>query len=124
VQPPDIDIAGSHVVMRRHHEVRQGRLIARCHQRIFRRQLTHLAHDPVRSQRGQQVELAATRRFGAPVGQIDDLALGLAGNRRMRRVDKAGEGFGGNPEPAGRSPFISCCTTAQWPSSVTIKPWR
>ena len=66
----------------------------------------HLAHDPVRAQRGQQVELASARSFGAPVGQIDDLALGLAGNRRMRRVDKAREAFG-EPMVAPRLPAVA-----------------
>ena len=50
--------------------------------------------------------MAAARSFGAPVGQIDELALGLAGNRRMRRVDKAGEAFG-EPMVAPRLPAVA-----------------
>ena len=51
------------------------------------------------------VELASARRLGAPVDQIDDLALGLARNRRMRRVHKAREAFG-EPMVAPRLPAV------------------
>ena len=52
------------------------------------------------------MELAAARGFGAPIGQIDDLAMGLAGNRRMRRIDKARETFG-EPMIAPRLPKVA-----------------
>ena len=108
MQPPDIDVAGPHIVMRRHDQMRQYRLVGLCRRRGIarRRQPAHLAHDPVRPERGQQIELAAARWLGAPVGEIDDLAPGLAGNRRMRRVDKAGEAFG-EPMVAPRLPAVA-----------------
>jgi hypothetical protein len=73
VQPPDIDIAGSHIVMGWHDQMGQLRLSGRWCRRIARRrQLSYLAHDPVGSQRGQQVELAAARGFGAPIREIGE----------------------------------------------------
>jgi hypothetical protein len=107
VQPPEIDIAGPHIVMRRHDQMRQQRLSGPGRQPFVRsRRSTHLTHDPVRPQRGQQVELASARGFGAAVGQIDDLSLGLAGNRRMRRVNKATKAFR-DPMVAARLPAVA-----------------
>ena len=48
----------------------------------------------LRTERRQDVELAAARCLGAAVGQIDDLALPLAVDRCVRGVDKAAQTLG------------------------------
>ena len=69
-----------------------------------------------RAKEASRSSLPWREAFDTPVGQTDDFALVIACNRRMRRVEEAGEA-------CLRSPFILCYTTAQWPS-VTKKPCR
>ena len=47
--------------------------------------------DLVRSQDGQQSELRLARRFGPPVGKIDDFSLPGSLDCRMRIIDEAGQ---------------------------------
>ena len=68
-------VLGAHVVMRRHDEMRQQRLLdgrRRASSPSSRRQL---ASDAVRAERAEELELTRRDAFRAPVGQVDDLAL-------------------------------------------------
>jgi hypothetical protein len=95
VQAPQVHVCGADVVMARHLEMRQRELLLRRRDRPWRTltKLRQLTRYTVRAQRLQKVELAATRRLGAMVGQVDDLALSPALDRRVRPVDEAREPF-------------------------------
>ena len=79
-------------MMARHDEMRQegllqrrsigGLVFARRHPRKF-------AGDRVGTDRGQHLDLIAPRGAGAPVGQVDDIALIEPFDRRMRLLDEA-----------------------------------
>ena len=71
VQPPQHDVAGSDLVMRRHDQMRQQRLVLRRRWRFQRRDL---AQDAVGAEIAQQVELTTARGLGPAVGEVDDLA--------------------------------------------------
>ena len=89
MQPSREDIARSHVVMRRHDEVRQQSL-----RRRFSRQRSQFGHDAIRTQIVQKVELPGARSFSPPVRQVDDLALYRPVDRAVRLVDEALQVFG------------------------------
>ena len=89
MQPPREDIARSHVVMRRHDEVRQQSLCRR-----FARQRRQFGHDAIRTQIVQQVELPGAGDLGPLVRQVDDFALCRPVDRAVRLVDEALQVFG------------------------------
>ena len=95
MQPAGDDILGPHIVMRRHHEMRQRELRLRSLRfdaRLF--QLRQMPLDAVGANLVEQIKLPQARGLGAPVGQVHDHALLDPIDRRMRFVDEAGEAFG------------------------------
>jgi|HubBroStandDraft_6_1064221.scaffolds.fasta_scaffold28961_5 hypothetical protein len=72
--------------------------VARCIASDYFRQL---AKDAVRTQRAEEIELAAARRFRAMVGQVYDLALPWTFNRGMRLVDETFQTLGEPVAAAG-----------------------
>ena len=88
VQPPQVNVLRAHVVMRRHDEMRQACLRRRLRSR--RRQAAASSRVmPSGPSVAEKFELLAARRLGAPVGQIDDVALRMSLDRGVRRVDEA-----------------------------------
>jgi hypothetical protein len=79
--------------MRRHHQMGQRELLQRWHRCFLARrcQLPHLVCDPVGTERAQDIDLTAPRRFGAMVGEVDDLALPIALDGGVWRIDKTGQ---------------------------------
>ena len=73
---------------------------------LRRFQRSEFADDAVRPERCQQIELAAARRLGAAVGEVDDLALLRPVDRGMRLVDEAFQPFG-QPVVAARLPAVA-----------------
>ena len=104
VQPSRHDIFGANLMVCRHDEMRQQRLRRNLCRPFGTFQPREFAHDPVRPQRSQQVELRATRFLRAPVGKIDDLSLAFAFDRSVRIVQEAGQSF--------RQPMIAPCLPA------------
>ena len=92
-QPSRDHVFGANIVVRRHHEVRQQRLHVDLRPRFGIFQPRQLAHDPVRAQRREQVELRAARWRRAPIGKVDDLALTGTFDRRVRIVHEACQPF-------------------------------
>src|SRR3981081_672 len=62
--------------------------------------------DPTGTERAQDIDLAATRRFGAMVGKVDDLALPLALYCCVRCVDKTVQALR-QPVVAARLPALA-----------------
>ncbi|MNV83266.1 hypothetical protein D3C71_1770560 [compost metagenome] len=82
VQAAHVDVLLADIVMIRHDQMRQHRLRRRfSHPRGVKRD--HFADDPVRTERGKQIELAAARCERPVIRQIDDLALPSAFDGRM-----------------------------------------
>src|SRR5215831_6283720 len=94
-QPTLEDIGWADVVMRRHGQVRQQRLLRRRGGLQFPSRYTpQLASDSVRAQRLKNIELHAAGRCGAAVSEVDDFALTKPINRGMRLFDETLETFG------------------------------
>src|SRR5208337_636013 len=89
---PRQHVAGAYVMMGRHHQMRQCRLlwIDRLDASISRGlQPGEFVRDFVRSQGPQHSGLIAARRFGASVGEVDDHTLVETIDRRVRLFDEA-----------------------------------
>ena len=54
-----------------------------------RREPGEFGGDRVRREIGEHFDLTGSRSLGAVVGEVDDLAVGRAFDRRMRRVNEA-----------------------------------
>jgi hypothetical protein len=65
--------------MHRHNQIWQQRL-RRRQGNARHRQFAEFSHDPLWPQCRRQVELTLSRGFGAPVGEIDNLALRRTGD--------------------------------------------
>ena len=76
-------VAGAHVVVRGHDEVREFGL---CRRLVRERGI--FARDAVGPECPQQIELRAARAFRAMVGEIDDVALERPVDRAVRFIDK------------------------------------
>src|SRR5262249_24784799 len=85
VQPADKDVLRPYVVVSRHDKMRQKGLTGF---RLGPRQRLELGDDATGSEFAEQLELGAARGFGAPIGQVDDLTLGLSVDRAVRLIDK------------------------------------
>ncbi len=92
VQAAKHDVAGADVVMRRHDEMRQQRLV-RGGRRRLRIDCGELAGDAIGTDPHEQVKLGAAGRCGAAVGQVDDPSLPGAVDGGMRRLDEGGQSF-------------------------------
>lgn len=86
VQPPQVNIAGPDVMMGWQDEMRQCQLRWRFCVAADR---TNFACDAVRTKFGKKLKLFAPRSFGAPIGEIDDVALSWPFDGRVRLVNKA-----------------------------------
>ncbi len=105
VQSADDHILGADVVMRRHDEMRQHRRLGRGRGLAIANQCRRLAGKAIGAEVAQQIELAAPRRFGARVGEVDDHALGATLDRAVRRLDETGH--------LVRQPVIAPCLAAR-----------
>jgi hypothetical protein len=95
LKPPCDHIAAPDVVVCRHDEMRQQRLIGRRLRLLFPASLKSrvFTRNLVRSERGEKIKLGAARCFGATVGQIDDLALSFSVDGGMGIIDEARQSF-------------------------------
>jgi hypothetical protein len=77
--------------MRRHDKVRQDELLGLAPRRGDggRIKPCEFGRDRFRREIGKHLDLPCPRRLRAMVGKVDDLALSLAFDRRMRRVNEA-----------------------------------
>ena len=87
MQPAHYHISLPHVVMRRHAQMRQEKLVG-C-RRAVSLQHGKLAHNAVRTQVLQEVELPSARSLRTMIGEIDDLSLICPLDSGMRLINKA-----------------------------------
>ena len=95
MKPPCDHIAASDIVVCRHDEMRQQRLVGGRLRLLFSASLKGrvFARNLVGSERREKIKLGAARSFGATVGEIDDLALSFSVDRGMRIIDEALQSF-------------------------------
>src|SRR5665811_1271995 len=95
MKPSCDHIAASDIVMCRHDEIRQQRLVSGRLRSLFPASLKGrvFARNLVRPERGEKIKMGSARCFGATVGEIDDLALSFSVDGRMRIIDEARQSF-------------------------------
>jgi hypothetical protein len=91
MQTPAENVGRPDIMMGRHDEMRKHGLRRRSRSS---RQRVQLAHDAVRSELAQKLELRRTRCAGAAVDEVDDLALLGSIDGAVRLLDEAREFFG------------------------------
>ena len=82
-----MNVTCPHVVVLRHDQERQCSL--RMDFPIAGADRSEFARDAVGTERAEKLELPAPRGFGAPIGEIDDVALDRTFDGAVRLFDKA-----------------------------------